>query len=128
MPYLLSGLISFTSRIMSAAGYATGAISAAYVTVPSMEVAKTLAAKIVAAKLAACVNIIPGVTSVYEWKGKIENDQELLLMIKTRSSLITELSDFVKENHPYDVPEVISVPIENGHLPYLDWVRATTKK
>lgn len=127
MPYVLRGLLSFTSTIMAAAGYTTGSVSVTYVTVPSMEIAKTLSSKIVSSKLAACVNIIPGVLSVYEWKGKVENDNELLLMIKTRTSLINELSNFVKANHPYEVPEVISLPVENGHLPYLDWVRATTK-
>lgn len=67
--------------------------------------------KLVETKLAACVNIIPGLTSVYEWKGKIETDPEVLLMIKTRTSRVGELSDLVRSLHPYDVCEVISLPV-----------------
>jgi len=68
------------------------------------------------------VNIIPGIKSVYEWQGKIEQDSELLLMIKTRSSRVDELSKYVRDNHPYDVAEVISIPIEGGNPPYLKWI------
>merc|ERR1712176_493190 len=92
-----------------------GDYSMAFVTVPNMEVGKKIAGGLVSNKLAACVNIIPGVTSVYEWEGKIENDSELILMIKTRTSLVTNLTDFVTKNHPYDVAEVISSPIDQGN-------------
>ena len=83
---------------------------------------------IIQQKLAACFNIIPGLTSVHEWEGKIEKDQELLLMIKTKRSKVDELSELVRKNHPYDVAEVISLPIENGNLPYLQWVAKTVSK
>ncbi len=73
-------------------------------------------------KYAACVNILPGVTSVYEWQGKIENDSELLLMIKTRTERMADLTEYVNANHPYDVPEVISTTIEKGSQAYLDWI------
>ncbi len=67
-------------------------------------------------KLAACVNIIPGLISVYEWEGKIETDDEMLLMIKSRMSRLDELTQMVKENHPNQVCEVISVPVSvNTH-------------
>jgi len=104
-----------------------GEYSMAFVTVPNMEVGKKIAGGLVSNKLAACVNIIPGVTSVYEWEGKIENDSELILMIKTRTSLVTNLTDFVTKNHPYDVAEVISSPIDQGNKPYLDWIGKTVK-
>lgn len=90
-----------------------------------MEVAKKLAHGIISNKLAACVNIIPSVTSVYEWEGKIQEDNELLLMLKTQTGKVDDLSKFVRENHPYSVAEVISTPIENGNLPYLKWIHDT---
>ena len=70
--------------------------SMAFVTAPNSDKAKEIAGGIVSNKLAACVNIIPGITSVYEWEGKIENDSEVLMMIKTRSARIGELTEFVK--------------------------------
>ena len=68
----------------------------AFVTAPNSDKAKEIAGGLVSNKLAACVNIIPGVTSVYEWEGKIENDSEVLMMIKTRSARIAEMTEFVK--------------------------------
>eukprot|EP00092_Neocalanus_flemingeri_P030722 GFUD01033360.1.p1 GENE.GFUD01033360.1~~GFUD01033360.1.p1 ORF type:complete len:118 (-),score=40.63 GFUD01033360.1:96-449(-) len=99
--------------------------SMAFVTAPTADKAKEIAGGLVSNKLAACVNIIPGITSVYEWEGKIENDLEVLMMIKTRSSRIEELTEFVKKNHPYDVCEVITTSIEGGNQPYLDWLAKT---
>lgn len=100
---------------------------ACYVTVPTKVVGETIAKDLVTRKLAACVNIIPSVTSVYAWKGDVQMDDELLLMIKTRSSLIPSIVSAVKKLHPYEVPEVISVPLGEGGLDaYLNWVRDST--
>ena len=96
--------------------------SIAFVTVPNKEVGEAIAGGLVSSKLAACVNIIPGVTSVYEWEGKIEKDSELILKIKTRTSRIPELTEFIKSKHPYDVCEVITTSIESGNQQYLDWL------
>lgn len=96
--------------------------SMAFVTAPNTDKAKEIAGGLVSNKLAACVNIVPGVTSVYEWEGKIENDSEVLMMIKTRTSRIEELTEFVKKNHPYDVCEVITTSIEGGNKEYIDWI------
>ena len=94
----------------------------AFVTVPNIEVAKKLSHGLVKNKLAACVNIIPGITSVYEWENEINEDGELLLMIKTSTDKVDDISKFVRENHPYDVAEVISSKIDNGNPPYLKWI------
>ena len=96
--------------------------SVAYVTVPNDTVAKKLARGLVENKLAACVNIIPQLISIYEWEGKIQEDPELLLMIKTRTEKIDALTKYVKDNHPYTVCEVISLPIQNGNGDYLKWI------
>ncbi|XP_056315260.1 protein CutA homolog [Danio aesculapii] len=114
-----SGLRMFS---MASQTYSSGTHSAAFVTCPNDTVAKQLARGIVEKKLAACVNIIPQITSVYEWQGKIEEDNEVLLMIKTRSSKIPDLAEYVRSNHPYEVAEVISLPIDQGNPPYLKWI------
>ncbi|XP_023545579.1 protein CutA, chloroplastic [Cucurbita pepo subsp. pepo] len=98
-----------------------------YVTVPNREAGKKLAESIVKEKLAACVNIVPGIESVYQWKGEIQTDAEELLIIKTRQSLLGALTDHVKANHPYEVPEVIALPINGGSMEYLEWIKSSTK-
>ncbi|AES73193.2 putative divalent ion tolerance protein, CutA [Medicago truncatula] len=99
-----------------------------YVTVPNKEAGKKLAESIVTEKLAACVNRVPGIESVYQWEGKIQTDSEELLIIKTRQSLLEALTDHVKANHEYDVPEVISLPITGGNLKYLEWLKESTRE
>uniref|UniRef100_A0A8B9Q7T9 CutA divalent cation tolerance homolog n=2 Tax=Apteryx TaxID=8821 RepID=A0A8B9Q7T9_APTOW len=108
---------------MAADAYVPGSLAAAFVTCPNETVAKELARAMVEKRLAACVNIVPRVTSIYEWKGKVEEDSEVLLMIKTRSSRIPALAEFVRSAHPYEVAEVIAVPVEQGNAPYLRWVQ-----
>ncbi|KAF5185968.1 Divalent-cation tolerance protein cuta [Thalictrum thalictroides] len=98
-----------------------------YVTVPNTESGKKLAASIVKEKLAACVNRVPGIESVYEWKGEIQTDSEELLIIKTRESLLNPLTEHIKANHEYDLPEVIALPILGGNLPYLEWIKNSTR-
>ncbi|KAK8552150.1 hypothetical protein V6N13_120568 [Hibiscus sabdariffa] len=98
-----------------------------YVTVPNREAGRKLAGSIVKEKLAACVNILPGVESVYEWEGKINTDPEELLIIKTRQSLLPALTEHVKANHEYDVPEVIALPIIGGSPQYLEWLKNSTR-
>lgn len=107
---------------MASETYTPGSLSAAFVTCPNDTVARTLARGIVENKLAACVNIVPAITSVYEWQGKIEEDSEVMLMIKTRSSKVPALAEYVRSHHPYEVAEVISLPIEQGNPPYLKWI------
>ncbi|RAL53522.1 hypothetical protein DM860_015559 [Cuscuta australis] len=99
-----------------------------YVTVPNKDAGKKLAESIVKEKLAACVNRVPGVESVYEWNGQIQSDSEELLIIKTRKSLLEDLTAHVKANHEYEVPEVIALPIVGGSTHYLEWIKNTTRE
>ena len=103
-------------------------LSAVYVTAPSMEVAKALSNLLLAERAAACVNILPKVVSMYEWEGQVEEEEEVLLMIKTRTSLVDRLTALVKGAHPYDVPEVVAVPLDmmHGNVDYLQWVKDST--
>jgi periplasmic divalent cation tolerance protein len=92
-----------------------------------MEVGRSIARALVQSKLAACVNILPGVESIYMWKGEVDTSAELLMMIKTRAELVKELTQTVKSMHPYEVCEVIATPITGGNEPYLQWIRDETK-
>ena len=94
-------------------------------TVGSAEDAERLARAVVEGRLAACVNVVPGVTSFYRWEGKVASDGEWLLIMKTTKERFAALREAVVELHPYDVPEVIELPIGDGHPPYLDWIDAS---
>jgi periplasmic divalent cation tolerance protein len=102
-------------------------LSAVFITVGNQESATRLAKGMVESQLAACVNIIPGVISVYKWEGQMNEDQEVVLMVKTRSELVDELTQWVKENHSYSCPEVIALPVVGGNLAYFDFVLGGTK-
>ncbi|VVC30805.1 Divalent ion tolerance protein, CutA,Nitrogen regulatory protein PII/ATP phosphoribosyltransferase, C- [Cinara cedri] len=102
--------------------YRSGLHSIVYITAPSIKIAKELAHDIIQKDLAACVNLLPNITSIYKWNGQIQEASESLMMIKTRTSRIEELTNFVKVHHPYEVCEVISTKIENGNIPYLNWI------
>lgn len=97
-----------------------------FVTTPSEKVAEDIAKLLVQEGLAACVNIVREVRSIYKWQGRIEDEKEVLMVIKTRSSLFDRLKERVKQIHPYSVPEVIALPIEKGIEPYLKWVEEVT--
>ena len=96
-------------------------------TCPDAESAGHIARVLVEERLAACVNRVPGLTSVYRWQGEIHEDNEVLLLIKTRRELFELLRARIIELHPYDVPEVIALEIAAGHAPYLEWLRTETK-
>jgi periplasmic divalent cation tolerance protein len=97
-----------------------------YVTAPRAAAGK-IAEKVLKDRLAACVNVVPGVTSYYWWKGKREKGRESLLIIKTRRSLLSRLEARVTALHPYTVPEVISLPIVKGNRSYLAWLAQETR-
>lgn len=92
------------------------------ITAPNKECAETIAQALVSEKLAACVNIIEGLTSVYRWKGIIEKEQEVLMIVKSIDELFKRLEARVLELHPYECPEIIAIDIEKGYTAYLDWI------
>ena len=100
----------------------------AFVTSPDRKTSEALASALVEERIAACVNIVPGLVSVYRWEGKINKDPEELLIIKTRAGLFETLARRVKELHPYDVPEVVSLPIVEGANDYLGWLADSTRE
>lgn len=94
----------------------------AVATCPDVATAESIAAVLVRERLAACVNILPGARSVYEWQGQVEVDEECVLLMKTRQDRFRALEEAVVANHPYELPEVIAVPIEDGLAGYLKWI------
>ena len=97
-----------------------------YITARSKEEADKLSRGLVEEKLAFCINAVPGIQSTYQWEGKIHVDDEILLIVKTRQDRYEALEQWVKQNHSYDVPEIISLPIQKGLPEYVqaidDWV------
>lgn len=96
------------------------------ITTDSYEVAHKIAKEIVEQRLAACVNILQDIKSIYRWQDKIETSSELLLIIKTKLILAKDVIKFVKDRHNYSVPEIVFIPIIEGNEEYLDWVGANT--
>ncbi len=91
-------------------------------TCPDQKSAEDIASYLVSQKLAACVNIIAGVTSIYAWQGKLEKAQEHMLLIKSHSKQYPAIEQKIKSLHPYELPEIIAVPIERGLPEYLQWI------
>ena len=96
-------------------------------TVPTREIALRIAEDLVGSRQAACVNIIPNIASVYRWKGALQHDDELLLIIKTRKALFGTICERIKALHPYEVPEIVSVDMTDGSDSYLQWIFESTK-
>jgi len=96
------------------------------VTAPSAEKAAELARQLVEERLAACGNVVTGVRSIYRWEGKVQDEAEALLILKTRAELFEPLRARVAALHPYSCPEILALPVVAGHAPYLDWLAAST--
>ena len=96
-------------------------------TCKDLKQANRIARTLVKEKLAACVNIVPGVASIYAWEGKVEEGREVLLVIKSRAALSKKLAARVKALHSYSVPEVVTIPIASGNPDYLRWIRESTR-
>ena len=96
-------------------------------TYPDEAAAKQFAQQLVEQKLGACVNVMPEMTSIYEWDGKLEQGRECQLIIKTQHSKLQALSDYILENHPYELPEILEIPISSGLPAYLNWISESLK-
>ena len=96
-------------------------------TVGSEEEARKIAQHLVEQQLAACVNIIPRIESVYRWQGKVESNREYLLLIKTSSEKFPQVRDAIRELHSYELPECIALAVEDGSSEYLQWVEESLK-
>lgn len=96
--------------------------------VPDEVVAHRIARYLVEQKLAACVNLLPGVRSVYRWQGAIEEASEVTMLIKSTQQRYAELEEAIRQTHPYEVPEIIAMPVTTGLQPYFDWLATETKK
>jgi len=96
-------------------------------TLEKQEDGERLARLLVERELAACVQILPPMVSIYRWKGNVEQADEVLLLIKTTCEVYPRLESAIKENHPYQTPEIIALPIEAGSTEYLSWLAASVK-
>jgi periplasmic divalent cation tolerance protein len=95
-------------------------------TCPDQTSADLLCEQLLNQRLAACINQLPGVTSVYRWQGKVERATEIQLIIKSRQLLFAELQACIQANHPYEVPELLALPVSAGLPAYLDWLSGET--
>jgi periplasmic divalent cation tolerance protein len=93
----------------------------------SEDEAEKIARYLVENRLAACVNIVPQVRSIYRWQGKVESARELLLLVKTTNEKFTQVRDAIRELHSYELPECAVLPIEDGSAAYLDWIEDSVK-
>ncbi len=99
-----------------------------FTTAPTKKEARTIASALLNQKKAACVSILPGAHSLFWWEGKIDSSDEVLLLIKTASHLLDDVTALIRKIHSYDVPEVVAVPIIGGNEEYLKWLRETLKQ
>ena len=95
-------------------------------TIPNKEAGEKIARNLIEKRLAACVTISPPSHSLYWWQGKIEEEEEHVLLIKTKKELFSKLERKILELHPYEVPEIIAIPLIKGYIKYLDWIDKET--
>ena len=95
-------------------------------TAPNADDAASLGRQLVERRLAACVNVVDGLRSIYRWRGEVQDEPEALLIVKTRREVLTDLERWLREAHPYEVPEIVALPLVGGSAPYLQWVLEQT--
>lgn len=93
------------------------------VTAPDTETAEKLVRTVIDERLAVCGTIVPGGISIYRWQGEVQRESEVVVLLKAHEDTLARLIRRVPELHPYDVPEVLALPVVGGHRPYLDWIR-----
>jgi len=98
-----------------------------FTTLPSPDKAADLARTLVEEGIVACGNVLPAVRSIYKWQGKVQDENEVMLLLKTRAEHLERLKLRILELHPYEVPEVLAIPVESGYRAYLEWIAAETK-
>lgn len=98
-----------------------------YITAGSMAEARSIGEQLVSNRLAACVNIIDNMNAIYWWEGEIEHEKEVIIIAKTKASLVSNLIEMVKSIHSYSCPCIVSLPIINGNKAFLDWIVSETK-
>ena len=97
------------------------------VTAPDLETSRVITKAALGRKLVACANLIPGIESHYWWRGKLESNAEVLIVLKTTKSKLTALERLVQQEHPYDTPEFVVLPVQAGSKGYLDWIDGSLK-
>lgn len=97
-----------------------------FIAASSLAEARKIAGELVERRLAACVNIIPKIESIYTWKGKTETANEILMVVKTKDALFDKVARMVKNTHSYECPEIIAFPIKRGNKDYLRWIEEST--
>jgi periplasmic divalent cation tolerance protein len=102
-------------------------INLVYMTAPTKEEARRIGKELIESRLAACVNIIDNMNSIYMWEGKIQDDSEVVFIAKTREGLVGELAEKVKSMHSYSCPCIVCLPVSDGYLPFLNWVATEVK-
>ncbi|XP_051492669.1 protein CutA [Apus apus] len=125
-PVLRSCALQLHSAITGT--YVPGTHSIAFINCLNEQIAKDIARAIMDKKLAAYVNILPKSLALHFWKGELEESTEILLLVKTRTSKISELSDYVRSIHPFEIPEIISLPIDQGNPLYLRWLEESVPR
>ena len=96
-------------------------------TCPDLATAQQLGHALVEASLVACVNVVPGLRSIYRWKGSVQDDEEVMMILKTTAERLAAAEARLVELHPYDVPEFVALAVADGHHPYLQWVADSTR-
>jgi periplasmic divalent cation tolerance protein len=95
-------------------------------TLPNADAAAELAKTVVRERLAACANLFPALRSIYKWQSKVQDENEVLVLLKTRQEHYERLKARILELHPYEIPEVLGIPVEQGYAPYLEWLAKET--